>query len=224
MFKSVMIAAAILISCPALVFSQDISFLFGGSLPEAGGGPATNSLFFDGTVSSGSVNIYSRFGLRFDAADLNFSISDTSVAQITGGEAFNPPFNEGFGPFRFDDAVLTTDANGSSGNFFAAAVIGSVGVGNNPVQPIFFPLGDPLFDPTVGPEGSFLLARVDYDIVGAGTAEFSLELGAQGVLELPDVALNPTFGSATLTSVPEPSSSIALMVGCVAMIARRKKT
>ena len=226
MFKSVMIAAAILISCPALVFSQDIFFLFGGSLPEAGGGPATNSLFFDDTVSSGSVNIYTRSGFNFDAADLNFFSSDASVAQITGGEVFNPMVSFGgiggdvggfFGP-RFDSAVITAGAGGASANLFAVSVLGINGA------TIFLPPGNPFFDSTIGPFGSTLLARLDYDIVGTGTAEFSFGLGAQGVLALPATVLDPTFGNATLTSVPEPSSSIALMVGCVAMIARRKKT
>lgn len=223
MFKRVIVAAAVLTSCPALVFSQDISFLFGGSLPEAGGGPATNSLLLGDSVSSGSVNIYSRAGLRFHAADLNFFSSDIGVARITGGEAFNPGLGS-FGAFRWDGAELTTDTNASSGNFFAVSASGN-GIGNPVFFPILPPFGDPLFDSTVGPNGSFLLARVDYDIVGTGTAEFSVELGTQGILELPDIVLNPSFGSATLnvTGIPEPASATVLMMGFVAAVARRKR-
>ena len=228
MFKRVIITAAILVSCPALVFSQDIFFLFGGSLPEAGGGPATDSLFFDDTVSSGSVNIYTSSDFNFDAADLNFFSSDTSVAQITGGEVFNPMVMFGgiggdvgnvfFGP-RFDSAVITAGAGGASANLFAVSVLRISGA------TIFLPPGNPFFDSTIGPLGSTLLARLDYDIVGTGTAEFSFGLGAQGVLELPNIVLVPTFGNATLTvaGVPEPSSSVVLIMGCVAMVARRKR-
>ena len=61
---------------------------------------------------------------------------------------------------------------------------------------------DPLFDPSVGPDGSFLLARVDYAVVGIGEAQFAMGLGDQGINELPDTALSPLFGNATFSSVP----------------------
>ena len=69
-----------------------------------------------------------------------------------------------------------------------------------------------------------LLATVDFDIVGAGTTEFSFALGDLGIVALPDIAIDPTFGSATLVvGVPEPSSAVVLILGSVAVIARRKR-
>ena len=73
-----------------------------------------------------------------------------------------------------------------------------------------------------------MLATIDYDIVGQGTTEFSLSLQdangnpGQGIVDLPGF-VNPTFGSATLTVVPEPSSAILLIMGSVAMVTRRKR-
>ncbi len=213
MFKSVLVAAAILISSPTFVFSQDISFLFGGGLPQAGGGPATSTFVSDGQASSGSVNIYSNLGFDFDAGDLNFFSSNTSVASITGGETFN--LSAAIGA-RFDRFDLTVEADGSEGNLFSVSIL-NFGIDQALVQ------FDPYFDSTVGLNGSFLLARVDFDIVGTGTAEFSFGLGELGFIELPANALTPTFGTATLEVIPEPSSAIVLMVGCVAVVARRKR-
>jgi len=220
MFKRVLIAAAILAACPAFVFSQDIFFQFGGSLPEAGGVPATSSLLLGDTGNaSGSVNLYSTVGFDFDASDINFFSSDTNVAIITGGEGFNPEIFNNF--TRFDAAVISVEEDGSQGNFFAVNVQpfgGPFGPVINPPAPI----PDPLTDPTLN---AILLARVDFEIVGSGTTEFSLALGTQGIIQLPNVILSPTFGSATLevSAIPEPSSAMALMMGCVAILARRKR-
>ena len=210
MFKEVLVAAAIALACPASVFAQDINFLFGGNVAEAGGnGPGSNVLTVtDPSVTSGSVNIFVAPDFGFDAADLNFFSSDTSVAQITGGEAFNPTVIPGQ---RFDVATLTVDVGGGSGNLIA------IGVLNDNFPSPF----DPLLDAVDG----FLIARVDFDILAQGTTEFSFGLGDQGLFELPNITLNPTFGSATLevNTVPEPSSAIWLILGSVAMIARRKR-
>ena len=183
-------------------------------MPAAGGTPATSTLV-NSVGASGSVNIYSSSGLDFDFADINFFSSDTSVAQITGGEAFNPTFNL-VGSDRFNSATISTDPSGASGNLLL------VNASMNGVSQIIESF-DPLFDSTVGPGGSSLLARVDFDIVGAGTSEFSLGLDDTGVVELPDIELFPTFGNATISTVPEPSSAIVLMMGFVGMVARRKR-
>ena len=48
MFKKVLVAAAVLLACPAFVFAQgEINFLFGGSVAAAGGTPGTNSLLVE---------------------------------------------------------------------------------------------------------------------------------------------------------------------------------
>ena len=216
MFKKLLVAAAFAIACPAFIFAQDVNFLFGGNLAEAGGTPATttDSVMFDpNSVQTGSVNIFAAPGFDFDAADLDFFSSNTAVAQITGGEAFNP--TNSIGQIRFDgDPAFTTEADGSGGSLFAVRVLGS---GVDTVLSQF----DPLFDADDGA----LVARIDFEIVGPGETVFSLAEGESGFFELPGTPLDPTFGSAnlTVTSIPEPSSAILLILGSVAMVARRKR-
>ena len=174
---------------------SDIAFLFGGSLPEAGGGPVTNT-FFSPVGTTGSVNIYTRSGFDFDAADIDFFSSNPNVVRFTNVEMFNPTF--GIGGTRFDSTIGTTTPNGDSGNLFMVAVL------QNGINQALGEMFDPLFDPSVGPDGSFLLARVDYAVVGIGEAQFAMGLGDQGIIELPDTALSPLFGNATFSSVPLP--------------------
>ena len=173
-------------------------------MPEAGGTAETSTLVTDGSSQFGSVNIYSRSGFDFHAADINIFSSDTSVARITGGEAFNPSALVYDG--RFNSVSLTADAGGGSGDLEVIAVTrdGVIGV----LGALFDPLFDHSIDPsgTANPPGSFLIARVDFEIVGEGTAEFSLDLDEFGVHTLPDIVFVPTFGSATL----EVGSSVVL--------------
>ena len=223
MFKKVLVAAAIALACPAFVFAQDISFLFGGGQnlvdpaqapPGLNVSPASSSQFLPASSvgTSGSVNIFSVSGFDFDAADLDFFSSDPSVAVITGGTAFNPTFNL-VGDERFDAAMVTAAPDGASGILFAVSVLNN-GVGNTT-----FEMFDPLFDSVDGN----LLATVDFDIVGTGTTEFSFAIGDLGLLQFP-IALDPSFGNATLVvGVPEPSSAVVLILGSVAVFARRKR-
>lgn len=232
MFKKFLVAGAFALACPAFVFAQDINFLFGGGenlsglgfatpieQPVGTGTPASSTAAIAGmTGTTGTVNIFSTLGFQFDAADLDFFSSNPGVAQITGGTAFNGTFDL-IGDDRFDSATVTADPGGASGNLFAVNVLnnGIVGPGVN----VF----DPFFDSTDG----FLLASVDFALVGNGTTEFSFALGDLGIVQLPnvDVGTGATFGNATLsveiTDVPEPSSAILLILGSVAMVARRKR-
>ena len=102
---------------------------------------------------------------------------------------------------------------GDGGNLFSVAVLGT---GLNP--------GFITFDDDADDADGFFLASIDYEIVGNGTTEFSFALGPQGIFNLPDIYILPTFGSATLVvGVPEPSSAILMIMGSVAMVARRKR-
>ena len=228
MFKKVLFAAAIALICPTFVFAQDISFLFGGGQnlvdpaqapPGLNVSPASSSQFLPASSvgTSGSVNIFSVSGFDFDAADIDFFSSDTSVAQITGGTVFNPSFNViGDARFESDGIAVTADPGGGSGNLSAVNVLNN-GVGSSAIE-IF----DPLFDSVDGN----LLATIDFDIVGTGTTEFSFEAdGGESVFGLPDILIFVSFGNATLVveDVPEPSSAIVLILGSVAVFARRKR-
>jgi len=128
----------------------------------------------------------------FDNFDLDFSTSNSDVIQFTGGEAFDP-LVPGFGSRFTPGVIIPIDFETNTGIYFASNALGP-GIG-------FFE--DPLFDAGIGPNGAFLLARVDFDIVGDGVAELELSLGDLGVSEFFGPPLNPSFGSATLdTSLP----------------------
>lgn len=190
MFKKTLIAVAILVASPELVSAQDIIWSF--SRTEL----STTSSAQVG--ESGSAYIFTALPFNFDAMDLNFTTS-TSCVEFTGGETFNSAIPGG--GMRFDSVTLTIDAEGRSGNLFL------VNVTNGPFPSPFpcpfnafcIPSIHPDFEPDVGPNGAFIVARVDFDIVGdGGAAELEFALGQQGALRLPNIVLDPSLGSATL--------------------------
>ena len=213
MFKKILVAATIVLVCPALVFAQgEINFLFGGSVAAAGGTPGVNALTeAPGAIgSTGTINIFASPDSDINAIDLDFFSSNTGVAQITGGTAINP--NTAIGD-RFDSSVVTVEPDGASGNLFSVSVLGT---GLNPAF-----IG---FDDDADEADGFFLASIDYEIVGTGTTEFSFAPGPQGLFNLPDIVVTPTFGTATLTvDVPEPSSAILLALSSIAVVARRRR-
>ena len=170
------------------VQDNDISFLFGGDANTPGSSTLTIT---DPAVTSGSVNVYAAPDFEFDNADLNFFSSDPSVIVITGGEAFNPdlaPIGS-----RFNSATVTINS-ATNGNFFLSNWT------EEGINPSLASLFDPLFDATNG----FLLARIDFEIVGNGTSELSFTLGSLGIFQFPDNDLDPLFGNATITiDVPQ---------------------
>ena len=220
MFKNLLAIAVIMLVCPTLVVAQglppeQLNFLFGGALAEAGGGIATNTQTVDMSVaSSGSIIVYWA-GDQFSIFDVDFFSSDPSVAVITGGEVFNPGSVIGD---RWDGVNFTVDSGGASGNIFGSAVT-TAGI-----NPAFAPF-DPLFDSTTGPigsSGSFLLARVAYEIVGVGTTDFRFGLEPPLLVSLP-INPNPLLVDATLTVVPEPSSTFALILCSLGLTVGRRK-
>ena len=203
--------------------------------PDPGENPVSSNLFvsfdtdFQANDTSGTASIYSDGLFGFDALDLDITSSDPGVLLLTGGQALNPTFDV-IGGERFDSSVFTVDADGSTGNLF------SVNVAQNGVNPALGPLFDPGFDAEVGPNGAFLLAEVTFDIVGEGFADIELSLGDQGVIQFPDIVLDPSFGSASLGTfagggggtpdpiIPEPSSAVLLLLGSAGMFAKRRKS
>ena len=219
MIKKFLIAAALVIASPALVFSQDIFWSFDQTSATSTGTGAAGT--------SGTAFIFSDGMFGFDALDLNFTSSDSSVLLLTGGTGTNPEFLS-VGGTRFDSSVVTINS-GSDGNLFA------VNVAQNGVNTALGPLFDPGFDANVGPNGGVLLAEITYDVVGAGDATLDFSLGTQGALQLPLNVLNPTFGSGTFTgtggggggpidpTIPEPSSAVLLILGSVGLFTRRNR-
>lgn len=223
MLKRVFVAAAIIIASPALVSAQDIFFSFSDSALE------TTTVAPAGTVT-GTAFVFSDGQFGFDAIDLTLLSSDRNVLNITGGTATNPTFNL-VGGTRFNSSVVDIDPNSidpvtnPSGDFR----LFSVNVTENGVNPGLSALGDPDFDANIGPNGAVLLASVDFEVVGPGDATLGFALGEQGALTLPDVILDPSFGTASFTAeaaevVPEPSSIALLLLGSVGLVSRRKRS
>ena len=172
MFKRALIASAILIASTPYASAQDIFWSF--SPTEV---VSTSTVDFV-QAGVGSVYIFSDGLFSFDALDLDFTLSDPSVIRFTGGESFNPTFNV-IGGTRFDFSELTIDSTAASGKLFSLNVI------QNGVNAALGPMFDPDFEAGIGLNGAFLLARVDYEIVGRNsTVDLDFTLGFQGALEL----------------------------------------
>ena len=209
MLKNVLIAAAILIASPAVVFSQDIFWSFDSSSLQS------NSTQVQG--ASGTAYIFADGLFGFDFADINFTTSDSAVVLLTGGQSFNDEFIT-VGGTAFNSSDVTIDPSGSNGNLSAAA-----GAGSNFFNPEVWALFNPHFEAGVGANGATLLASVDYSVVGSGTATLDLSSGPGSVSFNFGPLLNPSYGPATLNAIPEPSAAIMLVLGSLGVFARRCK-
>lgn len=188
LLKKCIVAAAILMACPTFASAQDIFASFS---------PTELELSQPFLFRNISVYIFSDGQFGFDAIDLEFTMPSSDFL-FTGGEAFNPEFNA-IGERKFDSSEITVDAAGTSARLF------SVNVTQNGVNTFLGPLFDPGFVADVGPNGAVMLARVDYEWVGNlvdyanledyGCKDFTISLGPQGAVELPDNILNPSLGS-----------------------------
>jgi len=122
------------------------------------------------------------------------------VIQFTGGALFDQTLTDGSGGTRFVDisSVSTSSSSGTLLGFGLAEITNTFGVKAD------LAMFDQGFDPSVGPNGAFLLGRVDFNIVGEGTTtlDFSLGRGDSTVVLLPATGLTPVFGPATLTVGP----------------------
>ena len=153
--KRFLFAVAAVVCCSSSIFAQDIFFAFGS------GAAATNTQALDASLdTTGQVNIYSRTGLALDALQFGFEVN-TDVVELTGGSAFDEEFLS-VGGFRFNaPPLLNVEAGGGD--------YGGVNLTQNGVGNFIGELFDPGFDADAG---GFLLATLDFDVVGNGTATF----------------------------------------------------
>ena len=221
MFKEFLIAAAVaMASSPAFVSAQDFFFSF----DEFSRAPTTT---VGSNTATGSVFIFRDENLDVSQLDLDFTNDNSSVVSFTGGVVFNA------GAFL---SGLASDAPGGSFTSFSLLNPNPPADGSAPgVTPTdgrlfatsFLPLTNPLPNPDLRPGANgVLLARVDFDVVGSGTANFSFIPGDLGVVVEGIGFFDPDFatGSITVEAVPEPSSAALLILGAAAMVARRRRS
>ena len=209
MFKRILLAAVVLSLCSTNGYAQQVFTTFGQGSNAASTGTVNAS------SGTGSFFIYSAGDYQFDAFDLEFSVADNSVIEFTNAELFNSTISAGPGldlGVRFNENVLS-ETTANSGRLVGISITEQ---GINPAGASFDEDFDALVaNPDGSSVGSFLLAQVDYDIVGSGTVDINLELGELEFFSFstPTVLIQPTLGSGTLTvastqvtSVPEPST------------------
>ena len=198
MFKKILFVAAFAIaSSPAFVSAQDFFFSFDefsrqSTLtvdPPSIGGPITGQVFIFGDAD-----------LDFNQLDLDFTVDDSSVAQFTNGTAADS--DGSFTAFSVENPnIAGAPITPTDGRLFAASVFAPGVVAGDTSDAEF----------REGADG-FLLAQVDFDVLGGGTTNFDFSLGSNGV-GLIDFSnpgndfqpLDPSFGSAALTVLGEPA-------------------
>ncbi len=217
MFKKALLAVAcVLVSSSGIVSAQDFFFSFD-----------ENSRVFSQTVdplttSTGSLFIFSDENFDFNQADLPFSNSDSGVVSITGGVVFNP------------GAASSGTSASASGGAFTSFDLDQVSAGTGRIFATSFLSpgqvpGSGASNFRAGANG-FLLAQVDFDVIGEGTANFDFALGNLGVVNDGEGQVPVDFagGSGQFTvaseAIPEPSSAILLILGAASMAARRRRS
>jgi hypothetical protein len=209
MLKKFFIAAALVVaSSPAFVSAQDFRFSFDQNASES----TTTATTDDAT---GSLFIFADENLAFRNMDLDFSNSDGGVVAFTNTTVFNAG-----NKFDSFDALVPEPGvsdPATDGRLFAASFFSAGQVPGS---------GDADF--RAGANG-FLLAQVDFDIVGEGTADFSFEIGDLGVTDPNGAQIAASLGTGSITvapvsNIPEPSSAILLILGAAGMVARRRRS
>ena len=198
MFEKLLIAVAFLmVSSPAFVSAQDFFFSFDEFSREP-----TATVDADVT-DTGSVFIFGDENFDFNQADIDFSVSSPNVVSFTGGVVFNPgAFNSGmaaeanggaFTSFSIGDPNGPGGVTATDGRLFATSFLSP---GQVP--------GSGASNFREGANG-FLLAQLDYDILGGGAADFDFTLGDLGVVNDGVGFVVPTFASGALTVLGEPA-------------------
>ncbi len=216
MFKKALLAAAVVVaSSPAFVSAQDFFFSFDEN------SRVSSTTIDPTTTSTGSVFLFSDGSFDFNQSDLPFALTNSGVVDVTGGVVFNPgSANSGIAASASGGAFTSFDLDQVSpgtGRIFATSFLSPGQVpGSNASN---FRAG----------ADAFLLAQVDFDVVGPGTTDFEFSVGALGVVNdgvgPVDVNLEGGAGSVTVVeAIPEPSSAVLLMLGVAGMAARRRRS
>ena len=186
--------------------------------------------------ATGSVFIFADEDVDFNQLDLDFTNNDSSVISFTGGVVFN------------DGALLSGAADSAPGGSFTSfALLDPEGLASGVTSTDGRLFATSFLSPgqVPGSEASnfipeadgFLLARIDFDIIGEGIVDLDFINGDLGIVNDGVGAVESTFGSATFSfgslesaaepappAIPEPSSAILLILGAAGMAARRRRS
>ena len=175
MFKKLLIAAAFtMASSPTFVSAQDFFFSFDEFSRQTS---LTQDSVSIGGSATGQVFIFADADLDFNQIDLDFTNSNPSVVQFTSGTAADS--DGSFTAISVEDPnIAGAPITATDGRLFGVSFS---------IPPFLFIDGqDPFLSPfdaefRPGADG-FLLATIDFDVVGDGTANFDFILGDLGVV------------------------------------------
>ena len=247
-------AIAIVISMTTATFADDIYLSFSNHGEGAGMAPSNTTMDFDGGTdigATGSAYIWFQDGFNYTGAFLDAFTSDSSVVALTGFEVFQANTVLGTTPIglRWDQSSIDANTDGGIMNpvttsaeeirgfrGFAVLESGINGDGSILANPNDATNGTGLFTDELFESGNgFLFARIDFQVVGSGTAVISSAAaaghgsGAPIVGDDPmgnDTTLNPRFSSGVtinVSAIPEPTSATLLAMGLVGLVARRRR-
>jgi len=213
MIKNVLLATAFVVaSSPAFVSAQDFFFSFDEN-------SRVSTLDIDpDTSSTGSVFIFADGNLAANQIDVDFSNSDDSVIAFTSATAFDT--DNSFSSLTASDTSNTTAEPTATDGRIAGLSFLTDGIGPA------FQSSDAEF--RSGANG-FLLAQVNFNVVGEGVSELSFILGDFGVVNGAAGLVPVGFGTGRITvavptAVPEPSSAVLLILGVAGVAARRRRS
>jgi hypothetical protein len=211
MLKRLLTAVAILFVCPTSAFSQDFFISFNENSRVASAGFPSGA-----SGATGSFFIFADENLDFNQLDLDFNHDNSSVVAFTGGVVYNDgapasgtaaqTFGGSFTSVALlDPAGVANGITATDGRLFAVSLLSA---GQVP--------GSGASNFRAGANG-FLLARVDFQIVGNGSVDFSFVLGDLGIFNDGQGQLEGlTFASATLENDAVPICiGLPIMVGDV---------
>jgi len=179
----------------------DSSFFF--SFDENSRVPTTT---VDAATDTGSIYIFADSASDFDNFDIDVTNSDSSVISLTGATTFDTD-----GTFSLLGISDPNDSefgiSATEARLFGVAING---LGLSPEQSslgISPGLSGSDAEFRSGADG-FLLARLDYDIVGVGTVDFDFVRGDLGVADELGEQVAADFESGALTVLSEPNSDV----------------
>jgi hypothetical protein len=151
----------------------------------------------DAATETGSVYIFADSASDFDNFDIDFTSNDSSVISFTGATSFD---TNG----KFTSFDITDPYNSDQGLTATAGRLFGLSFSTTGISPA---LSESDAEFRSGADG-FLLARLDYDIVGAGTVDLDFVLGDLGVHRNDVGEVSVGFESGALTVLSESNSDV----------------